>query len=136
VLNEKGEIVGSELIGQSFSDPAYFQGRPSAAGSGYDASASSGSNLGTTSQKLRDRIAGDLQRLKEQNPGAPGPVPSELITASASGLDPHLSPVAAQWQVPRIASARNVDVGRVQRIIDAYTEGRDLGISASLGSTC
>ena len=128
VYNEKAEIVGSELIGQSFSNPAYFQGRPSAAGAGYDASASSGSNLGTTSQKLRDRIARDILRLTEQNPGAPGTVPDELVTASASGLDPHLSPLAARWQVPRIASARSVDVGRVQRIVDAYIEGRSLGI--------
>src|SRR5262245_48994033 len=129
VTDEQGQVVGSELIGQGFTNSAYFQTRPSAAGEkGYDATASSGSNLGPTSKKLQDRVTQDLQRLKEENPGAPGPVPIELVTTSGSGLDPHLSPQAALWQVPRIASARGVAPERVRAVVEAVSEGRDLGI--------
>ena len=125
--NEKGRVVGAELIGQNFTQPAYFQPRPSAAGGGYDPQASGGSNLGPTSKKLRDRIAADTQRLIAQNPQASGPVPAALVMASASGLDPHLSPSAALWQVPRVAAARKVDPERIRQIIDENTEGRSLG---------
>jgi K+-transporting ATPase ATPase C chain len=129
VTDESGQVVGSALIGQSFSNPAYLWPRPSAAGAnGYDATASSGSNLGPTSQKLRDRIVADMARLTEANPDAGGPVPIELVTASASGLDPHLSPAAALWQVPRVARARGVAPERVRQVVDAQTEGRDLGV--------
>jgi potassium-transporting ATPase KdpC subunit len=129
VTDERGQVVGSELIGQGFSHPAYFQSRPSAAGAnGYDATASSGSNLGPTSKKLQDRVTQDLERLKEGNPGAPGPVPVELVTTSASGLDPHLSPRAALWQVPRVASARGITPERVKTVVETMTEGRDLGV--------
>ena len=129
VKDDQGNIVGSELIAQGFTNPAYFQPRPSAAGEkGYDAANSSGSNLGGTSKKLQDRVAQDVQRLKEENPGAVGPVPIELVTTSGSGLDPHLSPQAALWQVPRIASARGVAPERVRAVMEAITEGRDLGI--------
>jgi K+-transporting ATPase ATPase C chain len=129
VTNEQGQVVGSELIGQGFSNPAYFQPRPSAAGEkGYDATASSGSNLGPTSKKLQDRVIQELEGLKEENPSAPGPIPAELVTASASGLDPHLSPQAALWQVPRIASARGVAPERVRAAVEAAIEGRDLGL--------
>jgi K+-transporting ATPase ATPase C chain len=129
VTDEQGHVIGSELIGQGFSNPAYFQPRPSAAGEkGYDATASSGSNLGPTSKKLQDRVIQDLGRLKEENSSAPGPVPAELVTTSASGLDPHLSPQAALWQVPRIASAREVAPERVKAAVEAAIEGRDLGL--------
>src|SRR5512143_3618737 len=129
VTDEHGTVVGSELIGQAFTRPEYLWPRPSAAGSdGYDATSSSGSNLGPTSQKLRDRITADIARLTETNPDASGPIPSDLVTASASGLDPHLSPAAALWQVPRVARARNVAPERVQQVVQAEIEGRDLGL--------
>jgi K+-transporting ATPase ATPase C chain len=127
VRNERGQVVGSELIGQVFTDPAYFQSRPSAAGNGYDPTASNGSNLGPTSQKLKDRVTQDIARLRKESPGAIGQVPGDLVTASGSGLDPHLSPEAALWQVSRIARARNVASERIRSIVDANIEGRDLG---------
>ena len=127
VTDERGQVVGSELIGQGFAHPAYFQTRPSAAGEkGYDATASSGSNLGPTSQKLQDRVKQDLQRLKEENPNAQGPVPIELVTTSGSGLDPHLSPRAVLWQIPRVARARGIAPERVKAAVGAAIEGRDL----------
>jgi potassium-transporting ATPase KdpC subunit len=129
VTDEKGQVVGSELIAQGFANPAYFQPRPSAAGeNGYDATSSSGSNLGPTSKKLQDRINDDLKRLKEENPGATGAVPAELVTASASGLDPHLSPEAMLWQVPRVAKARGITAERVKAVVDANVEHRTFGI--------
>jgi len=127
LTDDSGRVVGSELIAQGFGLPGYLQPRPSAAGEkGYDAANSSGSNLGPTSKALRDRMEKELQRLVQENPGAPGPVPAELLTTSASGLDPHLSPAAALWQVPRIARARNVEEARVRTVIESNVEGRDL----------
>ena len=129
VRDEKGTLIGSELIGQAFANPAYLQGRPSAAGqNGYDATASSGSNLGPTSKKLRDRVAGDVDRLRKENPDAPLPIPAELVTASASGLDPELSPRAALWQVSRISRARQVAPARIAQLIESKVQGRDLGV--------
>jgi K+-transporting ATPase ATPase C chain len=129
VTDEKGQIVGSELIGQNFANPAYFKPRPSAAGEkGYDATSSGGSNLGPTSKKLQDRLTGDLNRLKEENPDATGPIPAELVTASASGLDPHLSPEGILWQLPRVAKARGVAPDRIKAVVDANVEGRTFGI--------
>ena len=128
VQDEKGSVVGSALIGQAFTNPAYLQGRSSAAGAGYDATASGGSNLGPTSKKLRDRAAADVARLRKDNPEATGPVPADLVTTSASGLDPELSPQAAVWQVPRIARARGVSPDRILDVITTRVEGRDLGV--------
>ena len=128
VTDAAGTVVGSALIAQAFAKPEYFQPRPSAAGNGYDATASSGSNLGPTSQKLRDRIKADVDRLQKENPDAPGPVPAELVTASASGLDPHLSPEAARWQAPRVARARGVPLERVLAALEARLEPRTLGL--------
>jgi potassium-transporting ATPase KdpC subunit len=127
VSDEQGRVVGSELMAQPFASAAYLQPRPSAAGEkGYDATSSGGSNLGPTSKALRDRATKDVERLRQENPDAPGPVPAELVTASGSGLDPHLSPEAALWQAPRIAHARGVAPERVRAVMTANVEGRDL----------
>jgi len=128
VTDDKGQVVGSALIGQRFGSPAYFAPRPSAAGErGYDAAASGGSNLGTTSRKLRDRVHAELTRLRKENPDAPGGIPAELLTTSASGLDPHISPAAALWQVPRVARARGLSPERVRSVVLYQIDGRELG---------
>jgi len=129
VSAEGGRVVGSEILAQGFADPAYFQPRPSAAGDkGYDPMASGGSNLGPTSKKLRDQVAQAIEKLAKENPDGAGPIPVELVTASASGLDPHLSPAAALWQVPRVARARGVSEARVRVAVEDAVEGRDLGL--------
>jgi len=129
LTNDTGRLVGSELIAQAFTNPAYFQPRPSAAGAqGYDATSSGGSNFGPTSKKLRDRIAEQLNELKKNNPDMPGPVPVELVTTSGSGLDPHISPEAALWQVPRIAHTRKTEPQDIRAIVQANIEGRQLGL--------
>jgi potassium-transporting ATPase KdpC subunit len=129
VTDDKGRVVGSELIGQTFTKPYYFQSRPSAAGDkGYDASSSTGSNFSTTSKKLQDRVNADVARLQKENPEAPGPVPSDLVTASGSGLDPHITPEAALWQVARVAKARGVQAERVKQVVEAQIETRELGV--------
>ena len=127
LLRVHGLVFGSELLGQAFSRPEYFQPRPSAAGGGYDAAASSGSNLGPTSRKLRDRVAQDAARLRAENPAASGPVPLELVTASASGLDPHLSPEAALWQAPRVATSRRIPATELEALVRERVEPRTFG---------
>src|ERR1043166_7717158 len=125
VTDEKGQVVGSEIIAQGFANPAYLQPRPSAAGDkGYDPTSSGGSNLGTTSKKLQDRVAGDVKRLKTENPDATGSHPADLVTTSGSGLDPHISPEGAFWQVPRIAKARGISPDGVRAVLDANIEAR------------
>jgi len=129
VADDAGRVVGSELMAQGFTSPGYFHPRPSAAGEkGYDPLASGGSNLGPTSKKLRDSAEAALSALEKENPDAPAPAPAELVTASGSGLDPHLSPEAALYQVMRVAKARKVDPERVRSLVKEFTDGRELGI--------
>lgn len=125
LIERDGHIVGSTLIGQSFTAPEYFWPRPSAAGDGYDASASSGSNFGPTSRTLVERVEGDVTRLREG--GVEGVIPADLATASGSGLDPHISPAAAQAQIVRVARARAMTEADVAELVDRYTEGPFLG---------
>ena len=125
LIERGGKVVGSRIIGQTFSSPGYFRSRPSAAGTGYDAANSAGTNLGPTNKKLIDAVRAAVQAAKKENPSAP--VPIDLVTSSASGLDPHLSPAAARFQVPRIARERGVPEGEIERLVEAHTEGRQLG---------
>jgi K+-transporting ATPase ATPase C chain len=124
-----GRAIGSELIGQPFSDPRYFWGRPSATGPfSCNAAASSGSNLGPTNPALADAVRDRIGALREADPRNTAPVPADLVTASGSGLDPHISPAAAEFQVGRVARARNLDEGRVRNLVARFTEDRQLGI--------
>ncbi len=129
LITRHGRIVGSELIGQNFSKPEYFQPRPSAAGSdGYDAANSGGSNLGPTSKKLVDRVSASVTKIRSDNPGFAGAIPADLATASASGIDPHLSPASVDLQVDRVAKTRNASPELIRQIAERLTEGRTFGL--------
>lgn len=122
-----GSVLGSALVGQGFTRPDYFWSRPSAAGKGYDAANSGATNLGPSSAALVDQVSKRVAALKAANPDAVGPVPVDLVTSSASGLDPHISPAAALWQAPRVAAARGLSLAQVQSLISGATQGRTLG---------
>jgi len=125
LIERGGKIIGSRIIGQAFSAPGYFRSRPSAAGTGYDAANSAGTNLGPTNKKLIDAVKGAVEAAKKENPSAP--VPIDLVTSSASGLDPHISPAAALFQVPRVARERGVPEGGIGQLVQAHIQGRQLG---------
>jgi K+-transporting ATPase ATPase C chain len=128
LITLNGQVVGSELIGQNFTRAEYFQPRPSAAGNdGYDPTASGGSNLGPTNKKLIDRVQASVDKFHKDNPGHQGAIPSDLLTTSGSGLDPHISPASAEVQVDRVAKARTASVDQIRALIASHTEGRDLG---------
>jgi potassium-transporting ATPase KdpC subunit len=127
LISHDGKIIGSSLIGQNFTKPEYFQPRPSAAGTGYDATASSGSNLGPTSQKLVDRVKASVDKFHKDNPNFTGTIPADLLTTSGSGLDPHLSPESADAQADRIAHARGATPQDIRALVAQLTEPRDLG---------
>ena len=127
LIEANGKVIGSELIGQKFSKPEYFQGRPSAAGDGYDAASSGATNFGPTNQKLAERIKTDAEKFRKENPEFSGNVPADLLTSSASGLDPDLSPASAAAQVSRVAKARGIAPDQIQEFVQRYTEARQLG---------
>jgi K+-transporting ATPase ATPase C chain len=128
LVESDGKLVGSEIVGQLWTKPQYFQGRPSAAGKGYDPTSTGGTNLAPTSKKLMDATKATIAALKKANPNAPGEPPIDLVTSSGSGIDPDISPEAAAWQVPRVAQARKMTAAAVQAIVDANVTPRQFGI--------
>lgn len=132
LIERNGRLIGSRIIGQAFASPGYFHGRPSAAGTGYDAANSAGTNLGPTNKKLIEAVTANVEAAKKENPAAACPepcrgVPVDLVTASASGLDPHVSPAAALFQVPRVARERQRSEDEIRALVTAHTEGRQWG---------
>ena len=125
LIERNGKLVGSKIIGQTFTGPGYFHSRPSAAGTGYDPMASGGSNLAPTNRNLIERVKADVQKLHIENPDAP--IPIDLVTTSGSGLDPDISPDAAEFQIPRVAHSRNMKQEDLRDLVQKHTKGRDLG---------
>jgi potassium-transporting ATPase KdpC subunit len=128
LVETDGKVSGSDIIGQLWTKPQYFQGRPSAAGKGYDPTSTGGTNLGPTSKKLIDATKATIAALEKANPRAGGAPPMDLVTTSGSGIDPDISPAAARWQIPRVAAARHASEAAVKAIVDAHTAGRMFGI--------
>ena len=129
LITKNGQVIGSELLGQNFSKPEYFQPRPSAAGNdGYDPTASGGSNYGPTNQKLIDRVKASVDKFHKDNPDYKGPIPADLLTASGSGLDPDISPASAAAELPRVAKARGISEDQLNRLVAQYTQSPELGI--------
>jgi K+-transporting ATPase ATPase C chain len=126
LIVRNGQVIGSHLIGQTFSSDKYFHSRPSNAGNGYDPLASGGSNLGPTNQALVSRVAQDVAKYQQENPGQP--IPADLVTSSGSGLDPDISPASAEFQVARVAKARGTTTDQIRKLIAKHTQGRQLGI--------
>ncbi|MHB8413649.1 MAG: potassium-transporting ATPase subunit KdpC [Candidatus Acidiferrales bacterium] len=124
LMKKNGRVIGSRIIGQAFTGPGYFHSRPSAAGTGYDATSSGGSNLGPTNKALVARVGSDVQRLHAENPSVP--VPIDLVTASGSGLDPDISPAAAEFQIPRVSRERHISEAELRALVARHTEGRQL----------
>lgn len=128
LISINGKIVGSALIGQKFTKPEYFHGRPSGAGDGYDAANSGSPNLGPTNQALINRVRDDVKKFRQENPTFTGPIPADMLTMSASGIDPHISPASAFAQVDRVAKARGISADAVRQVVERHVEGRQFGV--------